>query len=67
MIFDERSVPLLHQANLLTIANIVCRGMPVFNAMTITVMVDRWQKSAHEGQVATSNSRLTYDNPLVFM
>jgi hypothetical protein len=42
MVFDERYVPLLRQANLFTIANIVHRDMPVFNAMTITVMVDRW-------------------------
>jgi hypothetical protein len=32
MAFDERYVPLLQQANLLTVANIVHRGMPVFNA-----------------------------------
>jgi hypothetical protein len=43
MVFDERYVPLLRQANLLAVANIVHHGMPVFNATAITTMVDRWR------------------------
>jgi hypothetical protein len=40
-------VPLLHQTNLLPIVEIVHRGMPVFNVMTITAMVDRWRPDTH--------------------
>jgi hypothetical protein len=47
MVFYERCVPLLHQANLLAITEIVHRGMPVFNATTITMMVDRWRLQTH--------------------
>jgi hypothetical protein len=43
MLSDELYVPLLWQANLLAVANIIRRGMPVFNAMPITTMVDRWR------------------------
>jgi hypothetical protein len=31
----------------LAIAEIVRRGMPVFNAMAITVMMDRWRSETH--------------------
>jgi hypothetical protein len=47
MVFNERYVPLLHQANLLATIEIVHRGMPMFNAMTITTMVDRWRPETH--------------------
>jgi hypothetical protein len=47
VVFDERYVPLHCQANLLAIAEIIRRGMPVFNATTITAMVDRWRSEAH--------------------
>jgi hypothetical protein len=43
MVFDNRYMPLLRQANLLSITNIIGPGMPVFNATTITTMVDRWR------------------------
>jgi hypothetical protein len=43
MVFDERYMPLLRQANLLAIVEIVHHGMPVFNTTTITTMVDRWR------------------------
>jgi hypothetical protein len=39
--FDNRYLPYLWRANLLPIANIACRVMLIFDAMTITVMVDR--------------------------
>jgi hypothetical protein len=32
MVFDEHYTPLLHQTNLLAIAEIIHRAMPVFNA-----------------------------------
>jgi hypothetical protein len=38
MAFDERYVPLLHQANLLAVTDIIHRGMPVFNATAIMAM-----------------------------
>jgi hypothetical protein len=43
MVFNERYVPLLCQANLLAIIDIIHRGMPVFNATAITTIVDRWR------------------------
>jgi hypothetical protein len=47
MVFNQRYVPLLRQANLLAIAEIIRRGMPVFNATAITVMVDRWRSETN--------------------
>jgi hypothetical protein len=47
MVYDECCVPLLHQASLLAITEIIRRGMPVFNATTITAMVDRWRPETH--------------------
>jgi hypothetical protein len=47
MVFDDHYVPLLHQASLLAIAEIVHRGMPVFNATAITALVDRWRPGTH--------------------
>jgi hypothetical protein len=47
MVFDNRYVPLLQRANLLAIANIIARGMLVFNTTNITVMVDRWKPETH--------------------
>jgi hypothetical protein len=47
MLLDERYMPLLRQVNLLAVAQIVCRGMPVFNARAIMVMVDRWRPETH--------------------
>jgi hypothetical protein len=47
MDFDECCVPLLHQANLLAITEIIRHGMPVFNATAITAMVDRWRPETH--------------------
>jgi hypothetical protein len=47
MTFDERYVPLLWQANLLAVTNIVRHGIPVFNATTITAMVNRWRPETH--------------------
>jgi hypothetical protein len=47
MVYDECCVPLLQQANLLAITEIIRRGMPVFNATTITAMVDRWRPETH--------------------
>jgi hypothetical protein len=44
MVFDNRYVPLLQRANLLVVANIITRGMPMFNATTITTMVDMWRQ-----------------------
>jgi hypothetical protein len=47
MVFDKHYVPLLHQANLLAITEIIHCGMPVFNATAITAMVDRWRQETH--------------------
>jgi hypothetical protein len=47
MVFDERYVPLLCQANLLAIIEIVHRGMPVFYVTTIMTIVDRWRLETH--------------------
>jgi hypothetical protein len=47
MVFDERYVPLLRQANLLAISEIVRHGMSMFNATAITTMVDRSRPETH--------------------
>jgi hypothetical protein len=47
IIFDEQYKLLLWKANLLGVANIVHRGLPVFNTTTIMMMVDRWKSDTH--------------------
>jgi hypothetical protein len=60
--FDERYVPLLCQANLLAIAEIVHRGMPVFNTMTITAMVDRWRPETHSFHLPCGEMTVTLED-----
>jgi hypothetical protein len=62
MVFDERYVPLLHQANLLGIVEIVHRGMLVFNAMAITAMVDRWRPETHSFHLPCGEMIVTLEN-----
>jgi hypothetical protein len=62
MVFDERYVPVLHQANLLAIAEIVHRGMPMFNATTITTMVDRWRPETHSFHVPCGEMTVTLED-----
>jgi hypothetical protein len=46
-VFDDHYMPFLRWTNLLAVANIVVRGMPVFYTTTITAMVDRWRLVTH--------------------
>jgi hypothetical protein len=62
MVFDERYVPLLHQANLLAVANIVRRGMLVFNATTIMAMVDRWRPETHSFHLPCGEMTVTIED-----
>jgi hypothetical protein len=62
IVFDERYVPLLHQANLLAIVEIVRRGMPVFNATTIMVMVDRWRPETHSFHLLCGKMMVTLED-----
>jgi hypothetical protein len=62
MIFDEHYMPLLLQANLLAIAEIIRRGMPVFNATAITVMVDRWRSETHSFHLPCGEMTVTLED-----
>jgi hypothetical protein len=62
MLFDKRYVPLLWQANILVVANIVHRGMPVFNTMTITMMVDRWRLKTHSLHLPCGEMMVTLED-----
>jgi hypothetical protein len=62
MAFDERYVPLLHQVNLLAVANIICHGMLVFNATTIMAMVDRWRPETHSFHLPCSEMTVTLED-----
>jgi hypothetical protein len=62
MVFDERCMPLLYQANLLAIAEIVHHGKLVFNAMTITAMVDRWKPETHSFHLLCSEMMVTLED-----
>jgi hypothetical protein len=66
MAFDERCVPLLRQVNLLAVANIVHRGMLVFNATTITTMVDRWRPETHSFHLPCGEMTVTLENVTMF-
>jgi hypothetical protein len=62
MVFDQRYVPLLRQANLLAIAEIIRRGMPVFNATAITAMVDRWRSETNSYHLPCDEMTVTSCN-----
>jgi hypothetical protein len=62
MAFDERYMPLLCQANQLAVANIVRRGMPVFNATTITTIVDRWRPDTHSFHLPCDKMTVTLED-----
>jgi hypothetical protein len=62
MVFNECYMPLLRQANLLVIAEIVHRGMPVFNTTTITTMVDRWRLETHSFHLPCGEMTVTFED-----
>jgi hypothetical protein len=62
MVFNERCVPLLHHANLLPTAEIVRCGMSVFNARTITVMVDQWRPETHSFHLPCGKMTVTLED-----
>jgi hypothetical protein len=62
MVFDNRYMPILQRANLLAVANIVARGMPVFNATTITTMVDRWRPETDTFHLPCSEMTVTLED-----
>jgi uncharacterized protein (DUF849 family) len=62
LVFNERCVPLLHQANLLAFTKIVHHGMPVFNATTITMMVDRWRSETHSFHLLCGEMTMTLED-----
>jgi hypothetical protein len=55
-------MPLLHQAKMLAIDEIVCRGMPVFNATTITTMVNRWRSETHSFHLPCGEMTVTLED-----
>jgi hypothetical protein len=62
MAYDERYMPLLCQANQLAVTNIVRRGMPVFNATTITTIVDRWRLDTHSFHLPCDKMTVTLED-----
>jgi hypothetical protein len=46
----------------LAIAEIVRRGMPVFNATTITAMVDRWRPETHSFHLPCGEMTVTLED-----
>jgi hypothetical protein len=62
MAFDECYMPLLRHVNLLPVANIVRRGMPVFNAMAVTAMVDRWRPQTHSFHLSCGEMTVTLED-----
>jgi hypothetical protein len=56
-VFDDHYMPFLRWTNLLAVANIVVRGMPVFYTTTITAMVDRWRLVTHSFHLLCSEMK----------
>jgi hypothetical protein len=67
MVFDERCMPLLHQASQLPIADIVHRVMPVFNTTAITVMVDRWRLGTHSFHLLCGKMMVTLKDVAIIL
>jgi hypothetical protein len=62
MVFEKRYIPLLRWANQLAVANIVHHGMPVFNSMAITTMVDRRSLETHSFHLPCSEMTGTLED-----
>jgi hypothetical protein len=62
MVFDNRYEPFLRRANLLAVANVVSRGMLVFNAMAITAVVDRWRPGTHSFDLPCDEMMVTLED-----
>jgi hypothetical protein len=62
MVFNNSYMPLLRRANPLVVTNIVARGMPVFNATTITAMVDRWRPKTHTFHLSCGQMKVTLED-----
>jgi hypothetical protein len=62
MPFDNRYLPYLQRVSILPIANIVHRGMSVFNASAITVIVDRWRLETHSFHMSCDEMIVTLDD-----
>jgi hypothetical protein len=62
VVFDERYVPLLRQANLLAIAEIIRHGMLVFNATTITTIVNKWRPETHSFHLSCREITVTLED-----
>jgi hypothetical protein len=55
-------VPFLRWVNLLAVTNIITRGMPVFNAMTITTMVNTWRLETNSFHLPCGEMTLTLED-----
>jgi hypothetical protein len=62
MVFNEKYASLLCQANLLAITDIIHHGMLVFNATTITAMVDRWRPKIHSFHLPCGEITVTLED-----
>jgi hypothetical protein len=62
MPFDNRYLPYLCRANLLSITNIVRNGMPIFNTPAITVMVDRWRLETQSFHLLCGEMTMTLED-----
>ncbi|CAN6194938.1 unnamed protein product [Urochloa humidicola] len=47
MRYDHRYQPLLQQADLHVVANLIRKGMPTFNPAALTALIDRWRPETH--------------------
>jgi hypothetical protein len=67
MVFDMRYVSLLQRANLLVVANIIHRVMPMFNTTAITVMVDRWRSKTESFHLPCDEMTMTVADVVVIL
>jgi hypothetical protein len=67
MVFDDRYVPFLQQANLLAIANIISHGMPVFSATTIKTMMDRRRPETHSFHLLCGKMMMTLEDVVMIL
>lgn len=47
MVFDERYTPYLRRANLIGFVTMIERGLPTYNSVALTALVDRWHVETH--------------------
>jgi hypothetical protein len=67
MSYDERYTPLLKRAKLATVAQLCQRGLPPFNPVALTAMIDRWRPETHSFHLPCGEMTTTLEDEAMIL